>query len=215
MFKTLEERQKAFDGRDLYPVVSSEFCNGRDPVTVLKAIAEGGATLVQLREKKLAKREYYELARIYREITAAHRMLLIINDHIDIALAVGADGVHLGQDDLPLAAARKIAGELLIGISTHNPEEAADAVRDGAGYINVGPIFPTGTKAVNCGPVGVEMLRKIAPGLPIPFSIMGGIKAKHIPELLAAGAKRIAMVTEITQAEDIRRQTEYLRSLFK
>ena len=94
--------------------------------------------------------------------------------------------MHLGQEDLPLAAARRIAPELLIGISTHNPEEAAQAVRDGAGYINIGPVYATGTKAVNCGPVGVEMLKAIAPALPIPFSVMGGIKARHIPELVRA-----------------------------
>ncbi len=214
-FNSLAQRIAAFDAVDLYPVVSSEFCNGRHPVEVLREIAGGGATLVQLREKNLDKRAYYELACTYREITEAHNMLLIINDYVDIALAVNADGVHLGQEDLPLSAAKRIAPELLIGVSTHNPAEAAQAVREGAGYINIGPIFATGTKAVNCGPVGVDMLKQIAPTLNIPFSIMGGIKAKHIPELVAAGAKRIAMVTEITQADDIKAQTELLRSLFK
>jgi thiamine-phosphate pyrophosphorylase len=212
-FKNLSERRAAFDAVDLYPVITSDFCNGRHPLDVLRQVAAGGATLVQLREKHLDKGEYYQLACRFREVTREFGMLLIINDHVDIALAVEADGVHLGQEDLPLTAARKIAPELLIGVSTHNPEEAAQAVRDGAGYINIGPIYATGTKAVNCGPVGVEMLKAIAPTLPIPFSIMGGIKAQHIPELVRMGAKRIAMVTEITQADDIRLQTESLRRL--
>lgn len=214
-FSSLPARLAAFDAVDLYPVITSEFCSGRHPLEVLRQVAAGGATLVQLREKHLDKREYFRLACRFREITGEFGMLLIINDHVDIALAAEADGVHLGQEDLPLAAARRIAPDLLIGISTHNPEEAAQAVRDGAGYINIGPVYATGTKTVNCGPVGVEMLKAIAPTLPIPFSVMGGIKARHIPELVKMGAKRIAMVTEITQAEDIRRQTEFLRGLMR
>jgi len=213
-FSDKAERRAAFQNIDIYPVISSEFTNGRPALEVLRAIAHGGAKIVQLREKNKSKAEIYELALKYREITAEHKMLLIINDHIDIALACGADGVHLGQDDLPLAAAREICGDLLLGCSTHNPEEAEKAVLEGADYINIGPIYPTGTKAVACGAVGIGMLKKITPGLGIPFTVMGGIKAKHIPELLAAGAPRIAMVTEITQADNITAKVKELRSLW-
>lgn len=213
-FSDKAERFAAFQNIDIYPVISSEFTNGRPALEVLRAIAHGGAKIVQLREKNKSKAEIYKLALKYREITAEHKMLLIINDHIDIALAGNADGVHLGQEDLPLAAAREICGDLLLGCSTHNPEEAEKAVLEGADYINIGPIYPTGTKAVACGAVGIGMLKKITPGLGIPFTVMGGIKAKHIPELLAAGAPRIAMVTEITQADNITAKVKELRSLW-
>jgi len=212
-FSNKAERIAAFRNIDIYPVISSEFTNGRPVLEVLTAIAHGGAKIVQLREKNKSKAEIYELALQYREITAEHDMLLIINDHLDIALACDADGVHLGQDDLPLIAAKAICGEVFLGCSTHDLEEAEKAVLEGADYINIGPIFPTGTKAVPCGAVGIEMLDRIVPGLGIPFSVMGGIKAENIPELLAAGATRIAMVTEITQAEDITAKVKELRSL--
>ncbi|MDD5697621.1 MAG: thiamine phosphate synthase [Victivallaceae bacterium] len=208
-------RLAAFREIDLYPVVSSEFTRGRPVLEVLRAIARGGAKIVQLREKNKSRAEIYELALEYRAVTAAHNMLLIINDHPDIALACHADGVHLGQDDLPLQAARTICGDLLLGASTHNPGEAAQAVRDGADYINIGPIYPTRTKTVACGTVGIGMLKAIIPHLKIPFTVMGGIKAVHIPGLLKAGATRIAMVTEITQAEDIGAKVRELRSLWQ
>jgi thiamine-phosphate pyrophosphorylase len=214
-FFSKAERLAAFRDIDIYPVISSEFTNDRPVLEVLTAVAHGGAKVVQLREKNKTKADIYELALKYREITTAYNMLLIINDHLDIALACGADGVHLGQDDLPLTAAAAVCGEVFLGCSTHDPEEAERAVLEGADYINIGPIYPTGTKAVACGAVGIKMLDKIVPGLGIPFSVMGGIKAKNIPDLLAAGATRIAMVTEITQAEDITAKVKELRSLWE
>ncbi len=214
-FNNFSERLAAFDAVDLYPVITSEFCGGRDPLYVLRQVAEGGATMVQLREKHLCARDYFNLACRFRKITSEFGMLLIIDDSVDIALAVDADGVHLGQEDLPLSAAKQIAPELLIGISTHSQEEGIVAVEEGAGYVNVGPIFATGTKEVPYKTVGLDILAALAPTMPIPFSIMGGIKAKHIPALVQLGAKRIAMITEITQAEDVRARTEMLRRLIK
>lgn len=213
-FSNKEERIDAFRNIDIYPVISSEFTNDRPVLDVLIAIAHGGAKVVQLREKNKTKAEIYELALKYREITNAHNMLLIINDHLDIARAVNADGVHLGQDDLPIAAAKEICGEVFLGCSTHNPKEAKKAVKDGADYINIGPVYKTGTKAVPCGAVGIGMLDRIIHELAIPFSVMGGIKAANIPELLEVGVRRIAMVTEITQADDICAKVKELRSLW-
>ena len=213
-FSNKAERIEAFRNIDIYPVISSEFTNGRPVLDVLIAVAQGGAKVVQLREKNKSKAEIYELALKYREITEAHNMILIINDHLDIALACEADGVHLGQDDLPLCGAKKICGEIFLGCSTHDPVEAADAVKDGADYINIGPIYQTGTKSVPTGAVGIEMLNEIVPDLNIPFTVMGGIKARHIPDLLDAGARRIAMVTEITQADDVCAKVKEIRSLW-
>ncbi|QSH41521.1 thiamine phosphate synthase [Lentisphaerota bacterium ZTH] len=211
-FEDKAARIAAFKNIDIYPVVSSEFTAGRDVISVLQAIAEGGAKIVQLREKNRNKADIYQQALEYRRITSQYNMLLIINDHVDIALAVEADGVHLGQDDLPISAARPVAPELLLGCSSHNIKEAADAQAAGADYVNVGPIYPTGTKAVPCGVVGIEMLESVKPHINIPFTVMGGIKEHHLGELFAAGATRIAMVTEITQADDIAAKVKALRS---
>jgi thiamine-phosphate pyrophosphorylase len=195
----------------LYPVITSEFCKNRDMIKVLKEIIAGGAKIVQLREKNKSKNEIYKLALKYRDITANKGVTLIINDHVDIALAVGADGVHLGQDDLPVSVAKLIAPNLMIGISTHSPKEIKDAETDGATYINIGPIFKTGTKKTGVEPLGVDYLKKVKSKL--PFSVMGGIKKNNLEELLRSGAKNIAMVTEITMADDIRKTVENLISI--
>jgi len=209
------ERLEILRRADLYPVISSEFTNGRPVLDVLKAVADAGCLIVQMREKNKSKRELFHLAEKYLETTSKYGMLLIVNDHVDVALAAGADGVHLGQDDLPLTAGRAIAPELVLGVSTHDQAEADKAQAEGADYINIGPLFPTKTKELSYEFLGVEALRTIAPSLRIPFSVMGGIKEKHIPGLLDAGARMIAMVTEITQADDVLAKTKQLRSLFK
>ena len=135
----------------------------------------------------------------------------MVDDRIDIALAAGADGVHLGQDDMPLEEARKIAPELFIGNSTHNLEEALAAYEKGADCINIGPIYPTQTKQVNCGAVGLEMIREVTSKVDLPFSVMGGIKKERFGELLSSGAQLLAMVTEITTAPDVGAKVRELR----
>lgn len=206
------ERMAMLDRVDIYPVISSEFTNGRDVTEVLKQIAEGGAHIVQLREKNKSKAEIYRLAEAYRTITDKYNMLLIINDHLDIALAVGADGVHLGQDDLPLTAGRKLTDDLILGNSTHDLEEALKAQQEGADYINIGPIYPTKTKQLAYQFLGLDTLREVSAQIKIPFTVMGGIKEHHLEELIKLGARHIAMVTEITQADDITAQVKRLRS---
>ena len=210
---TKEQRLAAFNEIDIYPVISSEFCAGREPVFVLEQIAAGGAKIVQLREKNINKRALGLIACEFRKICDRYGMLLIINDLVDVAVDVGADGVHLGQDDLPLEVARKTAPELILGISTHSRKEAVEAQANGADYINIGPIFNTQTKSLTMAALGVEIIREIAPLLHIPFTVMGGIKARHIPELLSAGARKIAMVTEITANEDIATKMAALKKM--
>ncbi len=211
--KTKKQRLAAFAEIDIYPVISSEFCAGRDPLYVLEQIAEGGAKIVQLREKNKNRLELVPLACEFRRICDRHGMLLIINDLVDVALESGADGVHLGQDDLTLEAARKAAPEMIFGVSTHSAEEALKAQSDAADYVNIGPIFNTQTKSLAMAALGVEAVRKIAPLLHIPFTVMGGIKSGHIPELLSAGARKIAMVTEITANESIAAKVRDLRKM--
>lgn len=185
----------------LYPVITEEFCNGRDSIFVLNEVIKGGAKIVQLREKKKSHREIYELALKYRDITQKYGVTLIIDDYLDIAIGSNADGVHLGQDDLPCIVAKKIAHNLIIGISTHNREEIDKAINNGASYINIGPIFDTKTKENLYTPIGLELLKELKPNF--PFSVMGGIKREHIKTLLEIGVKNIAMVTEITMADNI------------
>jgi len=187
----------------LYAVITEKFCKGRSSEDVLKQVIAAGVKLVQLREKELSKKELYPLAKKFREITLKNQVTLIINDHLDIALAVKADGVHLGQDDLPCSVARKIAPHLICGVSTHNVSEALEAQAAGASYINIGPLFSTQTKETGIPPLGLETLIKIKEKINLPCSVMGGIKENNLDELLKIGAKRIAMVTEITQADDI------------
>lgn len=195
-FANHTERLAAFEESFIYPVVSSEFCGGKSILEVIELLAVNGAKIVQLREKNRSCGDLYTLACQCRELTARYRMLMIVDDRLDIALACHADGVHLGQDDLPVAAARKLAPELLIGASTHNAGEIRIAQESRCSYLNIGPIFPTKTKSVACGALGIDTFNELKSLVDVPFSVMGGIKEKDIPVLAALGAKHIAMVTE-------------------
>lgn len=196
----------------LYPVITKEFCLGRDVREVLKYVLEGGAGIIQLREKNLSKCEFKELALYFRKETRKYGVTLIINDYPSIALETKADGVHLGQSDMPCEEARKMAPDLIIGVSTHNQEEILKAEKDGASYINIGPIFSTQTKTLQIKPLGLQYLKRAKTRL--PFSVMGGIKEKHIIELISLNVKNIAMVTEITEADDITGKVKELMTYF-
>ena len=200
---SLSERLARFQRPDLYVVITESFCAGRPALDVLDAVLGAGVRLIQFREKSLDDRELYWRAAQFRERTQEYGALLIIDDRVDVALAVDADGVHLGQTDLPVDTARRIAPELLIGASTHNLEEAVEAQACGASYVNIGPIFATQTKAVPTGVVGPAMIDAIAPHLTIPWTTMGGIKLHNIDEVLRRGAKRVAVVTAVTEADDV------------
>lgn len=203
------QRAEAFAGVDLYPVTSAPFSRGRQTPEIVEAVVAAGCKVVQLREKRISKREYFRLARQVRAIVPRD-VLLICNDHLDVALAVGADGVHLGTDDLPLEAARELAPQLLIGASTHSLEQAMAAQELGADYVNIGPIFPTATKSGGRF-LGPEAIGRIGPRLDIPFTVMGGIKASNIEQVLGQGARRIAVVTAVTAQPDPRSAAEELR----
>jgi thiamine-phosphate pyrophosphorylase len=142
-------------------------------------------------------------------------MLLIVDDRVDIAMAAGADGVHLGQEDFPLTEAKKLAPEMLFGVSTHNAEEIRRALSDNCGYLNIGPMFPTRTKSVACGALGLEKIEELVPMVTCPFSVMGGIKEHHLEMLCARGFRHIAMVTEITQAPDVCQKVKQLRQIMQ
>jgi thiamine-phosphate pyrophosphorylase len=193
---------RRFNAAGLYLVTSQSMSAGRSTQDVVRAALAGGVKLIQLREKELPLRAYVTLAEELRDLTAQAGALLIINDRVDVALAVGADGVHLGQDDFPVPAARRLAPDLIIGASTHSIEEARRAQDEGSSYLNIGPVFPTGTKRWEGEFLGVEGVKRIARVTKIPFTVMGGIKKEHFPELVRAGARTLVLVTAVTAAPD-------------
>ncbi len=207
----LEKRLAAFRQADLYVVITEDFCAGRDPLAVLDQVLAAGVSLIQLREKDLEDRELYDLALAFRRRTEAAGALLLIDDRLDIALAAAADGVHLGQTDLPVAAARRIAPDLLVGASSHSLKEALAAQNDGASYVNIGPIFPTPTKP-GARFLGVEAISRIAPLLKIPWSTMGGINQGNIAQVVAAGARHPAVMSAVTAADDVTNAARALRA---
>lgn len=196
-------RAEAFSKIDLYPVTCESLSAGRSNEEVLEGLIAGGARVVQLRDKEASPGDLYRMAVAFREMTTKAGMLLIVNDYVDIAMAVDADGVHLGQDDMPPEAVRAIAPDLLIGVSTHSLDQALIAQAAGADYINIGPIYPTGTKEVAVKVMGPVAVTDIGSKVDIPFTVMGGIKENNMDELLERGAKRLAVVTAVTEAEDI------------
>jgi thiamine-phosphate pyrophosphorylase len=169
---------------------------------VVAAALEAGVRLVQYRAKEGDDRGRWAEARSLRQLCARHGALFIVNDRIDLALAVDADGVHLGQDDLPPALARRLLGpDRLIGRSTHGIEQLQQAVRDGCDYVGVGPVNATPTKPGR-QPVGLDYVRQAAAEAPIPWYAIGGIEAATLAPVLEAGATRVAVVRAITDAPD-------------
>ncbi|MHC1681980.1 MAG: thiamine phosphate synthase [Clostridiaceae bacterium] len=188
-------------------------------ITLKKAVEEailGGTTFVQLREKNISSRQFYQYAKEVKEVTDYYKVPFVINDRIDIAQAVNADGVHLGQKDLPLQVARNILGkDKIIGISTGNVEQAIEAEINGADYIGIGTVFFTGTKKDINEPIGLEGLREISSKVSIPKVAIGGINEGNTKDIIATGANGIAVISAILGKEDIREASKFLKSLIK
>ncbi|EAX48023.1 thiamine-phosphate pyrophosphorylase [Thermosinus carboxydivorans Nor1] len=201
---------------DIYGITSEEHSLGRSNVEVAQLMIAAGIKVIQYREKeKKARRMYEECCKI-RELTRAAGVTFIVNDHIDLAMLVEADGVHIGQDDLPPEKVRQLVGkEMLIGLSTHAPAEAQAAENSGVvDYIGVGPIYATQTKKDVCAPVGLEYLSYVAKNISLPFVAIGGIKEHNLAEVIRHGARTVALVTEIVGAPDIKAKVQALRAKF-
>ncbi|MDQ0205604.1 thiamine phosphate synthase [Alkalicoccobacillus murimartini] len=193
----------------LYAITGEEFHSGRSMVDVMEKAILGGVDIIQLRDKKSSKLDVLKKAQKLRKLTEKHQVTFIVNDHIDVALAVGADGIHVGQDDLPLDEVRKIVGpDMIIGISTHHIDEAKAAEQGGADYIGVGPIFPTNSKEDVVDPVTTTYIQQIEEEITIPYVAIGGIKRHNLKQVMEAGARRVCMITEIVQAEDVQARCE-------
>lgn len=185
----------------LYLVTDRRLSLGRSTVEVVAAAVSGGVTCVQLREKHCSTREFLEEARRVRELLVGTGVPLIINDRLDVALAVAADGVHLGQNDLPVADARRLVGErLVIGISAESVADAIRAEAEGADYIGVSPVFTTPTKMDTAPPLGLEGLREIRRAVSLPLVAIGSIRHDNAAEVLRAGADGLAVVSAIVSA---------------
>lgn len=201
----------------IYGILGEKFSLGRSNEDVARQMVDAGIDVLQYREKLTAKSllEIYRECEKIRRITADAGVPFIINDYADIALMVGADGIHQGQDDLPVKAVRKIAPKMLLGCSTHSPEQARQAIADGADYIGVGPIYTTHTKEDVCDAVGLTYLDYIVRNHDIPFVAIGGIKRENLEAVVQRGAKTVCLVTEIIGAEDIRVRIGEIREIIK
>lgn len=177
---------------------------------MIHIVLRAGVKCIQYREKDLSRREIYGNAVRLRELTRLSGATLIINDHADIALAVGADGVHLGQDDLPLKEARKIMGGRIVGISTHNLDQAKEAEAGGADYIGFGPVFHTTTKDAGT-PKGIDIIRTVKENVSIPVVAIGGINLDNIASVFNAGADAVALATAICKGDTALNAEKFVR----
>jgi thiamine-phosphate pyrophosphorylase len=194
-------KRTAFDFR-LYAITGESYHPGRDLIDVMEAAIRGGADIVQLRDKETPPSELLAKARALRVLTRRYGVPFIVNDYPELALAAEADGVHLGQEDMPIEAARRMLGEgKIIGISTHSIEQARAAVRAGADYIGVGPVFPTPTKPGRPA-AGLGFVRQAAAEIAIPWVAIGGITLDNADEVLDAGARRLCAVSAIVGSPD-------------
>ena len=188
---------------DLYVVTDRQLTSGRSLRWVVEAALQGGARAFQLREKDLPPRELYPLALEMRQLTQTYGARLLINDRVDVALAVNADGVHLTTTSLPASIARRVLGPApLIGVSTHTLAEAQAAVEEGADFLVFGPVFFTPSKAPYGQPVGLDALRAVRAAVKLPMLAIGGVKKANIDQVVAAGADGIAVISAIIGADD-------------
>lgn len=196
----------------LYLITDRSFLKGRSLKTLVEESILGGATIVQVREKDVSTREFYRVAMEVKEVASYYKIPLIINDRIDIAHAIDADGVHLGQDDMPLSIARKILGkEKIIGISASNLEEALEAQNNGADYLGIGAIFYTGTKKDIETPIGIKQLKNIYQNIKIPAVAIGGINETNFKDVLSTGIDGISVISAILGKDDVRAAAKALK----
>lgn len=187
----------------LYGILDLGYVDSSEVENVAEQMITGGVDLLQLRAKAYPAAQIAEVAAGLHRLAAARHVPLVINDHPLVARLVTVEGVHVGQDDLPIAKVREIAGpNCLVGKSTHSVDQAIRAFYEGADYIGFGPIFATPTKP-DYPPIGLEEIRKVHEAVRIPIFCIGGIKLDNLPEVIEAGAHRVVIVSGLLQAEDI------------
>lgn len=198
----------------IYGITGDNFAHGKSNLQCVKAMIEGGIKIIQYRDKTKCIKEKVKEAREIRELCRKNGVVFIVNDHVDIALLVDADGVHIGQDDMEPSDVRKLIGDdKIIGLSTHSEEQGMKAyLNPDVDYIGVGPIFPTTTK--DTAPVGLGYLEYAVKNLHLPFTAIGGIKEHNLHEIISRGAKNVCLVSDIVGAEDIAEKVRQLSIAF-
>lgn len=201
--------------KGIYGITGDNFSKGRSNYFCVEEMIRGGIKIIQYRAKNKNTREKVEEVKKIRELCRENGVVFIVNDNVDIALLVDADGVHIGQEDMHPNDVRKLLGnDKIIGLSTHSEEQGMEAYNNpNVDYIGVGPIFPTTTK--DTAPVGIEYLEFAVKNLKLPFVAIGGIKAHNIDNIIAKGAQRICLVSEIVGNENIASFVEELQKKFK
>ncbi len=199
---------------DLYVVTDEPLSGGRSHVEIADCALQGGADVIQLRDKNRSSRYITESAVAIRKLTKNAGKLFIVNDRLDIALITGADGVHLGQEDIPLPLARRTTPPgFLIGISVGSTDEALSAYRDGADYVVLSPTFVTDSKH-DAGPGhGLQMLSAIRSCIPLPLIAIGGINQSNLDLVFSAGADGVAVISAVVSSPDIRKAAEEMKRL--
>jgi thiamine-phosphate pyrophosphorylase len=185
----------------LYGFIDTTYLAGRQPAEVARQLIAGGVDILQVRAKELPTPQRVALALAIIGVAMPRNVPVIVNDDIDAAFESGADGVHLGQEDWAATSRDRLHNMRIVGLSTHSLEQALRAERDGANYIGVGPVFPTGTKP-GVPPVGVGLVKEVAARVAAPFFAIGGITLDNVDEVLAAGATRVAVVSALLNAPD-------------
>jgi thiamine-phosphate pyrophosphorylase len=185
-------------------------------VELARRAIEGGAPMIQLRDKTAGPRQLLPQAREIANLCRERGVRFLVNDRLDVALAAGADGVHLGQDDLPASVARAALGpERIVGVSIHSLEQAVRAQADGADYLGIGPIFETATKATGYAPLGCDEVRRLRASIALPLIAIGGITLDNVGDVIRAGADGVAVISAIAGAGDIRRAVRSLLEAIK
>ena len=198
----------------LYVITDSALSHQRLDIDVVRAAIAGGATAIQLRDKAASGRQLAETGRALLELTRRAGALLIVNDRVDVAMAIDADGVHVGQDDLAAADVRRIIGpNKIVGVSASTLEEAIQAERDGADYVGTGAVFATASKPDAGEPIGTRGLARIAAAVRIPTVAIGGINATNAVGCIEAGAAGVAVISAVVSADDISEAARHLRDV--
>jgi thiamine-phosphate pyrophosphorylase len=214
LLSKLLRRDKVKHLTGIYAIIDSQALGVRSHIEVAKELIRGGAKIIQLRDKLRSKSELLSIAQGLKELCSKHDVLFIVNDYLGLVLAVGADGLHLGQKDFPISVARRLLPiDKLIGCSVNTVDQATAAQSDGADYIAVGSIYPTSSKET-AKVVGVEVLRQIRQAVSLPVVAIGGINKDNVAEILAAGADSVAVISAILKAEDVEEATRQIIAAF-
>ncbi len=208
-------RERIIIPEGIYGITGDNFAHGKSNLECVKAMIEGGIKIIQYRDKTKSIKEKVKEAREIRELCKRNGVIFIVNDHVDIAILVDADGVHIGQDDMDPSDVRKLIGDnKIIGLSTHSEEQGMKAyLNPDVDYIGVGPIFPTTTK--DTAPVGLGYLEYAVKNLHLPFTAIGGIKEHNLHEIISRGAKNVCLVSDIVGADNITEKVKDLQKLMK